>query len=97
MLAKSSSPSASICHRSSCARRSSRAWRPSGSWTSSSTYSGTLYATSGPKADAPFDASQVSDAAVGSLTLSFSDADHGSATAVVNGVAVTKTITRQPF
>jgi len=71
---------------------------PAGSWTSSSTYTGTLYETSGPPASsASFDPSSVRVTAVGTGTLTFSDASNGTWTYSVRGVSGTKSITRQSF
>jgi len=61
-------------------------------------YAGTLYRTTGPAFDAmPFDPNAVARAAVGSGTLSFSDADNGTFAFTVDGVSRTKAITRQAF
>lgn len=61
------------------------------------TYSGTLHRTTGPAFGAPFDPSRVTYTPVGNATFSFSDADTGTMTATVNGVTVTKPITRLVF
>jgi YVTN family beta-propeller protein len=61
------------------------------------TYSGTLHRTTGPAFSAPFDASRVTYTAVGNATFSFSDANSGTLTATVNGVNVSKPITRLVF
>jgi hypothetical protein len=65
--------------------------------TGANSYAGTLYRTSGPGLGRSFDPSAVTRTAVGSATLSFSDADHGTLTAVVDGAQVTRSITRQVF
>lgn len=71
---------------------------PGGGWTSPTTFSGTLYATSGPAASsASFNASSVNVRQVGSATLSFSDANTGTWSYTVDGVSGSKAITRQPF
>ena len=71
---------------------------PSGSWSSPNTYSGTLYQTSGPPANAgTFNAASVRVTAVGTGTLTFSDANNGTWTYIVNGASGTKAITRQTF
>jgi hypothetical protein len=62
-----------------------------------STFSGTLYRTTGPPLGAVFDPAQVQRIEAGSGTLSFSDADHGTFSYTVNGVSQTKSITRQVF
>ena len=77
-----------------------RTWfvMPGGSWTATNTFSGTLYATSGPGFTAqPFDPNQVQSRAVGTATITFSDANNGTFSYSVDGVAGTKSISRQPF
>ncbi|HTS22247.1 MAG TPA: hypothetical protein VMN79_10615 [Casimicrobiaceae bacterium] len=62
------------------------------------TYAGTLYTTSGPAFNAvPFNPANVVSTAVGSATLSFTDANNGSFSYTVNGVSQAKSITRQVF
>jgi hypothetical protein len=61
------------------------------------TYAGALYRTTGPAFSATFDPSRVGYAQVGSATFSFSDANNGTMTATVNGVTITKPITRLVF
>jgi hypothetical protein len=70
---------------------------PAGTWSDSRTYTGTLYATSGPAANGAFDPSLVHVTAVGSGTLRFTDASNGTFAWTVNGTSGTKTITRQPY
>jgi len=71
---------------------------PSGAWTSANVFSGTIYATSGPPASgATFNADAVQVKAVGSGTVTFSDANNGTFAFTIDGVAGTKAITRQPF
>lgn len=65
--------------------------------TGANRYEGTLYRTSGPALASTFDATKVTTSAVGSASFSFSDAGHGTFTATIDGVAVTKSITRQVF
>jgi hypothetical protein len=61
-------------------------------------FSGTLYQTHGPAFNTvPFDSNAVSYQAVGTGTLSFSDANDGTFTYSVNGVSATKSITRTVF
>lgn len=76
-----------------------RTWfvMPGGSWTAANTFTGSLYATTGPNLAQPFDASKVSVQPVGTATLTFSDADNGTFAYSVNGVAGAKAIARQPF
>jgi YVTN family beta-propeller protein len=61
------------------------------------TWSGTLYRTTGPAFGAAFDPSRVGYAAAGSATFSFADANNGTMTATVDGVTVTKAISRPQF
>ena len=77
----------------------SRTWfvMPSGSWTSPTTYTGPLYTAAGPAADGPFDPSLVTKTQVGTATLSFTDANDGTWSYTVNGVAGSQFITRQSY
>jgi hypothetical protein len=59
--------------------------------------SGTLYRTTGPAFGPTFDAARVQVFAVGTVTLGFTDPDHGVLGYTVDGVAGTKSITRQLF
>lgn len=71
---------------------------PGGTWSSSTTYSGLLYRVTGPPFNrATFDPAAVNVRQVGSATLTFTDRDNGTFAFGVDGTAVTKTITRQPF
>jgi cytochrome c553 len=71
---------------------------PDITWTTPTSFNGTLYQTTGPVFNAaPFDPARVVATAVGSLTLNFSDANNAALSYVVNGVTVTKTVTRQVF
>jgi len=77
-----------------------RAWwlAMTASKTGGNRYEGTLYQTSGPPFNVlPFFPSAVHATAVGSGTLTFSDADNGTFAYVVNGIKQTKSITRQVF
>ena len=61
-------------------------------------FAGTLYRTTGPAYSAvPFDPAQVQRVPVGGGALTFSDSSNGSFAYVVNGIAQTKSITRQVF
>ena len=63
-----------------------------------SDYSGTLYETRGPAFNAtPFNPALVTSSAVGSGTLTFTDADNATFAYTVNGITQTKSITRQVF
>lgn len=68
---------------------------PAGNWSSSNTFSGAWYRVTGKpynQAFAPPDVLQV-----GSATITFTDASHGTLGYVVNGTVVNKSIQRQPF
>ena len=61
-------------------------------------YSGALYRTTGPAFDAqPFDAARVARIAVGTMTVAFADASHGTLTWSVDGVTRSKAISRYVF
>jgi len=65
---------------------------------SSNTFSGTLYRTAGPPLTSePFDPAQVQRIQVGSGTLEFSDADHGTFSYQVNNVIQARPIARLVF
>jgi lysyl endopeptidase len=71
---------------------------PSGSWTSSMSYTGNLYAVSGPPfSGATFNSTQVKRTQVGTATLTFSSSGAGTWTYNVNGVTGTKSIVRLSF
>jgi lysyl endopeptidase len=71
---------------------------PGGTWTSSTTFTGAVYATTGPSAaSATFNASSVTVRQAGSATLTFSDANNGTFAYTVDGVTESKAITRQPY
>jgi predicted dienelactone hydrolase len=63
----------------------------------SNTFSGTLYETRGPPFNAPFDPSLVTNTAVGTGTLAFTDSGSGTFSYTVNGVTQTKPITKFVF
>ncbi len=66
--------------------------------TGANAYSGTLYRTIGPALDSvPFNADQVRRIAVGSASLTFTDAGSGTFDYTVNGVSQSKPITRLAF
>ena len=71
---------------------------PSGTWTDSMTYTGTLYAVSGPAFSNPtFTSSLVKRTAVGTATLAFGSASSGTWSYSIDGVSGSKPITRLPF
>ena len=76
-----------------------RTWfvMPSGTWSTSSVWTGTLYATTGPAANATFNPASVRTTMVGTGTLSFSDASNGTWSYTVNGISGTRALTRQSF
>jgi hypothetical protein len=76
-----------------------RTWivMPSGSWSSPNTYSGTLYTTSGPRFDVPYDVGRHTITPVGTGTLTFTDANNGTWTYSVNGLTGMKNIRRFEF
>src|SRR5437763_1941020 len=66
--------------------------------TAAGVYSGTLYRTTGPAFSAvPFDPAAVTRTSVGSATLTFSNGNNALFAYTVNGVAQSKSITRQVF
>ena len=66
--------------------------------TAAGVYSGTLYRTTGPAFSAvPFSPAAVTRTSVGSATLTFSDGNNALFAYTVNGVAQSKSITRQIF
>ena len=71
---------------------------PSGTWSSPFVYTGALYRVAGPALNNPsFNPAQVRVTQVGLATLTFTDRNNGTFAFTVDGVRVTKTITRQPF
>lgn len=62
------------------------------------TYSGTLFRTTGPPFNAsPWNAAQVAKTPVGTVTLTFGDANTAQMSYTVSGISQTKSITRQSF
>ncbi len=71
---------------------------PNGAKTGDGVYSGTLYRTTGPPFDSqPWSSSAVGVLPVGTVTLTFSDANTGVFTYTFNGVTQSKPIARQIF
>lgn len=68
-----------------------------GAWTGTNVYQATLYSTSGPSQSGSFDPNQVRRTAVGSVTLTFTDANNGTMRWTVNGAQGQKTLTRYNF
>lgn len=77
----------------------SRTWyvMPTGSWSTPSTYTGPLFATTGPSFAGPFNAASVQSREVGSATLTFTSTSTANFAYVVDGVAGAKSIQRQPY
>jgi hypothetical protein len=66
--------------------------------TSDGTYTGTLYRTTGPAFNAkPFEPSRIAATAAGTLTLTFTDGGAANFAYTVDGMAQTKSITREVF
>jgi hypothetical protein len=71
---------------------------PGGTWTTSTTFTGDVYATTGPDPTAAnFDPTRVVRTKVGTGTLRFPSTTQGTFAYTVNGVSDQRTITRQPF
>ena len=69
-----------------------------GTWVSPTTYTGQVFATTGPAASsATFNGSSVTVRQAGVGTLTFSDSSHGTFSYTIDGVTGQKAITRQPF
>jgi hypothetical protein len=66
--------------------------------TTGNTFSGSLFSTTGPAFNtSPWNPTQVTVTSVGTVTLTFSDANNGTFAYTVNGVSQTKPITRQVY
>jgi len=70
---------------------------PQGTWTSSTTYTGPIYATTGPAFNKAFNPGAVQPRQVGSATVSFSSASTGTFHYSIDGVTGTKQMQRQSF
>ncbi|MGZ5040544.1 MAG: WD40/YVTN/BNR-like repeat-containing protein [Usitatibacter sp.] len=71
---------------------------PGGAWTAANVYTGTAYRTTGsPWAGATYNPLALAAQAVGTVTFTFTDLNHGVMSYVVDGVAGSKPIMRQPF
>ena len=70
---------------------------PGGAWSSPTLFSGKLYKVTGPPPTRTFDPRAVGVREVGTGTLTFRDRDNGTFVFSVDGVQVTKNISRQPF
>jgi hypothetical protein len=68
-----------------------------GSWTSSTTYTGEVHQIDGTYFGNAYSATDTMDTIVGTATLSFVNANNGAFTYTINGITVTKTITRTVF
>jgi len=76
-----------------------RTWlvMPEARWTTSTTFSGTIYQASGPAFSGSFDTNQVTLVAVGTGTLTLSDANNGVWSWTANGLSGTKNVRRFAF
>jgi hypothetical protein len=71
---------------------------PSGTWIAANTYTATAYRASGPRwIGVPYDASRHSLAPVGTVTLTFTDAQNAAMSYTIDGVPGTNALTRVPF
>ena len=70
---------------------------PGGQWNSSNSFTGDLYATTGPDPRGAFNPALVNRTKVGSATLTFSSNGQGLLTWTAWGTTGSRTITRQPF
>ena len=70
---------------------------PQGTWTSSTTYTGPIFATTGPGFTKHFNPGAVQPRQVGSGTLNFSSANTGTFSYSIDGVTGTKQLQRQSF
>lgn len=70
---------------------------PGASRTGAMAWTGTLYRTHGPAFDGAWDASKVSSTVVGTATFAFTDASHGTFSATVDGVSISKPVSRMVY
>jgi len=70
---------------------------PGASQTAATTWTGTLYRTNGPAFDAAWDASKVASRVAGTATFAFTDASNGTFSATIDGVSISKPISREVF
>ena len=70
---------------------------PGGTWVSSNVFGGNWFQVTGPSYAGAFDPAAVHGVQVGTATITFSDASHGTLAFSVNGTTVVKPIVRQPF
>lgn len=70
---------------------------PGGSWLTPTRFSGAWYRVTGPAYNASFDPSRVKVTQVGTAEIEFTDANHGTLSYSVDGVLVSRAISRQPF
>lgn len=71
---------------------------PDGTWSSPFVYTGAIYRVTGPALNNPnFNPALIGVTQLGLATLTFTDRDNGTFAFTVDGVRVTKTISRQPF
>jgi hypothetical protein len=71
---------------------------PSGNWTAANVYSGTAYRTTGsPWIGTPYNPAALVPQPVGTVTLTFHDANNATMSYSVEGVTQSKSLVRQPF
>ncbi|QJR14713.1 c-type cytochrome [Usitatibacter palustris] len=70
---------------------------PDGTWTTPTSYTGDIYRVSGPPPTGAYDTSKVGVVKVGSATFTFTTATTGTLAYTINGVTVTRAITRFAF
>jgi hypothetical protein len=71
---------------------------PGGTWTTASTFTGTVFRTTGSAwVGAAYDPGALTVTAAGTLTLEFGDANHVTMSYSVDGITQSKILTRQPF
>jgi hypothetical protein len=70
---------------------------PGGTWTSDTVFTATVYITSGPAQTGAFDTNRVIATPVGSVVITFTNANNGTFAYTINGISGSKSITRQPF
>ncbi|QJR16460.1 hypothetical protein [Usitatibacter palustris] len=72
-------------------------WLADGLWTTPTTYTGPLYVLSGPPPTGPFNPALVGLRQVGSVTITFTNANSANWSYTVDGVSSAKTLTRFDF
>ena len=81
-------------------KQGNRTWfvMPGGAWTDATTYSGPLYRTNGsPWLGAAYDPARFVATPAGTMTLQFTDGDHGTMSYTVDGIKGSEALVRQPL